>query len=275
MPELPEVETVKELLKPKLIGRTIESTDIFWDKIINFPNKDLFISNIRNQKIIDIKRRGKWLMIELIGYYLLVHLRMEGKFFLKEKKEEYNKHEHVIFTLDNKIELRYHDTRKFGKMHLLSKDNIEKVSPINKLGLEPFANSLTVKYLREKLKNKIISIKIALLDQTIIAGIGNIYANEILFLSGISPMKKSNQLTNKELQLIKDNTKMVLKKAIALGGTTIKSYKSLDNIQGNYQGSLVIHGKKDIPCIYCQSLIIKIQIGGRGTYYCPKCQPKK
>ena len=272
MPELPEVETYKRQLKSRLRGRTIEDVNIYWDKIISFPSKELFISNIRNQKMIDITRRGKWLMIELSDYYLLIHLRMEGKLFFKNKEIEYSKHEHVIFTLDNKEELRYHDTRKFGKMHLLLKNEFKESSPLNKLGLEPLDGPLNIEYLKDKFKNKRIPIKVALLDQSIITGIGNIYANEILFLSRINPYTKANEINEHQLQLIIDNTRIVLEKAIELGGTTIRSYVSLDNKRGEFQDELLVHGKKSKPCLNCNTPIEKTAIGGRGTYYCPNCQ---
>lgn len=272
MPELPEVETIKEQLKQKLIGKTIKDVVIYWDNIISFPNKEQFISNIKEQKIIDIKRRGKWLILELISYYLLIHLRMEGKFFLKTKKEDYLKHEHVIFTLDDDIELRYHDTRKFGKMHLILKNEFDQLTFFNKLGLEPFDEGLNINYLKNKYKHKTIAIKTSLLDQNIITGIGNIYADEILFLSGINPYKKTNKLKKKELKEIIDNTRKVLKEAIEFGGTTIRSYLSLDNQRGNFQQYLLVHGQKDKPCIKCHTSIIKEIINGRGTYYCPNCQ---
>jgi formamidopyrimidine-DNA glycosylase len=170
MPELPEVETVKEKLKERLIHRRIKDVNIFWDKIIQFPSRDEFINKIKNQAINDIKRRGKWLILELDNHYLLIHLRMEGKFFFKSGDEPRIKHEHVIFVLDNNIELRYHDTRKFGKMYLIDKDKLYTSKPLNKLGLEPFDDNLTVKYLQNKFSKKSIPIKTSLLDQHIIVG---------------------------------------------------------------------------------------------------------
>ena len=272
MPELPEVETVKNGLIKKVLQKKITNCKVLYKGIIAYPDKEEFIKNITNQTINDIKRRGKFLMFELDDYYLISHLRMEGKYFIKEPIEKLNKHDHVIFTLNEKEELRYNDTRKFGKMHLVKKDELE-LTPISKLGLEPWDEYLTPKYLKEKI-NKNKAIKTLLLDQSIIVGIGNIYADEILFLSKINPETTGNNLTNKNLIDIIDNTKKVLEKAIAAGGTTIHTYTSVDGITGRFQQELLVHGRKSEPCPNCKEEILKIVVNGRGTYYCPKCQSK-
>lgn len=271
MPELPEVETVKEKLKPRILNKKIVGVDVYWNNTIVDIPVDEFKSNLKDQIFIDIKRRGKWLVFELSNYYLLVHLRMEGKFFFKDSTDEKGKHEHIIFKLED-IEMRFHDTRKFGKMYLLNKDELYSRKPLSELGLEPFDDSLNVDYLKDKYKNKTLPIKEVLLDQKIIVGIGNIYADEILFLSNINPYKKAQQLNKKELQAIIDDTKKVLSRAIELGGTTIRSYVSLDNKKGEFQDELMVHGKNNEPCKVCGTIIKKEFIGGRGTYYCPTCQ---
>ncbi|MDD2180980.1 MAG: DNA-formamidopyrimidine glycosylase [Bacilli bacterium] len=272
MPELPEVETVKETLKRQILNNRIVGVKVHYAKTIEFPSVEEFKKQIINQTFIDIKRRGKWLMFELNDYYLLSHLRMEGKYNIKDIGDELDKHEHVVFTLDNNKELRYKDVRKFGKMHLILKDDIYNRLPLKALGLEPNDKELTVKYLKDKYKNKSLPIKTVLLDQQIIVGIGNIYADEILFLSSINPLKQSKKLTKKELQLIIDNTKIVLEKAIKAGGTTIRSYTSSEGVHGKFQHELLVHGKEGKPCPKCNDTIVKIKVGGRGTYYCRKCQ---
>ena len=270
MPELPEVKTVKKGLIKKVKGLTITNCNVRWNGIIAYPDKDTFIKRITNQKIIDIDRRGKILMFVLDDYYLTSHLRMEGKYFIKEPSDPLSKHDHVIFSLSNNKELRYNDTRKFGKMHLVKKDELAK-TPIAKLGKEPWDKDLTVAYLKEKLNRK-LAIKTLLLDQSIITGIGNIYADEILFLSKINPETPGTKLTKKNLQAIIDNTKTILSKAIELGGTTIHTYTSVDGITGLFQQELLVHGKNKEPCPKCNTTILKTTVNGRGTYYCPKCQ---
>lgn len=267
MPELPEVETVKETLRKKVLNKKIIDVTVLYDRTVEHPSVSLFKEKIINQTINDIKRRGKWLVFVLDDYFLLSHLRMEGKYNVKPLKSEYEKHEHVAFIFDE-FELRYKDTRKFGKMHLYAKD--EKLMPLEKLG--PEYGDLTVPYLMNKYKNKRLPIKTVILDQTIITGIGNIYADEILFLSNINPFKKTCDLNKKELSEIIINTKIVLEKAIALGGTTIRSYTSSEGISGRFQNELLVHGREKEKCSVCGRPILKTKIGGRGTYYCEHCQ---
>lgn len=268
MPELPEVETVKNELKKKLLKKRINDIKVLYDGIIA-TDLDDFKKNIKNQEIVDITRRGKFLVFELTNYYLVSHLRMEGKYFIKNINDEINKHDHVIFYFDD-FTLRYNDTRKFGKMYLVSKDKLYIDTPLSKLGLEPWDEKLNSNYLKDKFSCN-IAIKTLLLDQSIISGIGNIYADEILFLSKISPSKKGKDLTNKELDSIIENTKIVLEQGIKNKGTTIHSFSSL-GVAGDNQSHLLVHTKEGMPCPVCGSIIQKIRVNGRGTYYCPKCQ---
>ena len=274
MPELPEVETVKNSLKLRLIGKKIYKVVVRYPNIIAYPSVDDFIKGVGGKEIRDIKRRGKFLMFDLGDSYLLSHLRMEGKYFFKKHDEEINKHEHVIFDLGD-MELRYMDTRKFGRMYLIKKDMVNDMKPISELGLEPWDEGLTVSYLKDKYKNKKLPIKSVILDQSIIVGIGNIYADEILFMGRINPLKVASKLDDKELEDIIKYTRSVLNHAIELGGTTIRSYTSVDGVHGKFQNELAIHGKDKGVCPICGEVIEKIKVGGRGTYYCPKCQKEK
>ena len=270
MPELPEVETVKNGLLKKVKNRKILSCNVLWPGIIAYPDKETFIKNIANETINDITRRGKFIVFHLDNYFLISHLRMEGKYFIKEKDIPINKHDHVIFDLDNDLRLIYNDTRKFGKMYLLKFDDTQN-SPLTKLGKEPWDDTLNISYLKDKF-NKNKAIKTMLLDQEIITGIGNIYADEILFLSHINPEKPAKSLTNKNLTDIIKYTREVLEKSIAKGGTTIHTYTSVDGITGLFQQELLVHGKASKPCPNCQTKIIKTTVNQRGTYYCPHCQ---
>lgn len=272
MPELPEVETVKENLKRLVLNKRINNAVVLYSNIIDTPVVEEFIKNIQNQKIHDIRCRGKWLLFELDNYYLLSHLRMEGKYLIRNHGEEYEKHEHVIFEFDDETELRYKDTRKFGRMHLIKKDELDICKALSNVGLEPFDETLNSKYLLGKYKAKKLPIKTVLLDQSIIAGIGNIYADEILFLSGLNPLKQTCKITSKEADKIILNTREVLEKAILSGGTTIRSYESSEGVHGRFQQELLVHNKEHKDCPNCKTEIIKIVVGGRGTYYCPKCQ---
>lgn len=272
MPELPEVETVRQTLIPKLVGRKIKSVDVLYPNIIVYPVVSDFVKQLSDETINDIKRKGKWLIFELDNYYLLSHLRMEGKYHFKTKKDKIEKHEHVNFILDNDVCLRYNDTRKFGRMYLYKKEEAFQNKPLNELGLEPWDNNLTVSYLKQKYTNKTIPIKTVLLDQSIITGIGNIYADEILFLSSINPLKKAKDLNKKELEMIINKTRLILEQAIKDGGTTIRSYESSEGVHGRFQQNLLVHNQVNKKCKNCGTNIIKIQVNGRGTYYCPTCQ---
>jgi len=269
MPELPEVETVKETLKKHILNKTIKEVLVYHNNIISYPSVLEFKNKLIDQTIINIKRQGKWLMFELNDYYLLSHLRMEGKYFIK-KDEPITKHQHVIFKFSDGYELRYQDTRKFGKMYLYLKDEVYDHKPLNELGYEPWDKRLTVSFLEEKYKNKKLPIKTTILDQTIISGLGNIYADEVLFLSRLHPLTKACQLNHENLREIIENSKKTLEKAIKLGGTTIRSYESSEGVHGRFQNELLVHTKKNCP--NCNSLIHKIKVNGRGTYYCPNCQ---
>lgn len=271
MPELPEVETVRKALLLKLQNKKIINITILHNNVFNKNNIEEVKQKIKNQTINDIKRRGKWLVFELDNYYLLSHLRMEGKYLYRNKSQKVEKHELVIFNINNEFELRYKDVRKFGKMELVEKDKLNE-SSLKKLGYEPWDKNLTIAYLKEKYKNKNIPIKTLLLDQSIIVGIGNIYADEILFLSKINPHIKGKDLTEKNLKDIIENTKKVLEKAIKEGGTTIRSYTSEEGVTGLFQNDLNVHMKENEPCLVCKTKIKKDKIGGRSSYYCSNCQ---
>ena len=272
MPEKPEVVTVAKKLKPRLIDRTIKNCNVYWDNIIAYPTSDEFKKKIISQKIHNITTRGKFIVLELDDYHLLIHLRMEGKFFFRGELDKIAKHEHVEFKLDNAVSMRYHDVRKFGKMYLFNKDETFNVKPLSELGKEFYDDTLTKDYLHERLSKLKVPIKTALLDQSIITGIGNIYDDEILFMSKINPNRKANKITLNECQKIIDNTRTILNKAIELGGTTIKSFTSDEGVHGLFQNELLVHGKGGTPCPVCGNILEKTRIGGRGTYYCSKCQ---
>lgn len=275
MPELPEVETVKNVLQLELVGHTIIDVHLYYDSLIVGISKEEFYRRLKGNPILDLKRRGKWLIFEFAEEVLLSHLRMEGKYVFRTPNDAITPHEHISFLLENGQELRYQDTRKFGRMYLLKKDHYQVEAPICFLGLEPWDQALTVSYLEKKFSKKHIPIKTALLDQGIIAGIGNIYANEILFLCHLSPFCECSKVRKDELKKIINETRSVLAQAIKEGGTTIRSYTSQEGVHGKFQQQLFVHGKEHVPCSLCQTIICKAKVNGRGTYYCPSCQKEK
>ncbi len=275
MPELPEVETIKRKLKSKIQNEIIKEVFVYYPSIIEEPSVDEFKKKLKGQKIIDMDRLGKWLIFVLEDYYLLSHLRMEGKYIYRQHEDELEKHEHVAILFESGLELRYRDTRKFGRMYLLDKKDAFNRKPLNELGKEPWDKDLTSDYLLDKYKNKKLPIKTVILDQSIITGIGNIYSDEILFLSHINPLTKTNLLDRKDCANIIKNTRDILNHAIELGGTTIKSYESEEGVHGTFQDNLLVHNHAGDKCEKCGEVILKIRVGGRGTYYCPKCQKEK
>lgn len=275
MPELPEVETIRATLKQAIVGKTIARVDVYYDKIIHgISSKDFQIKLVR-QTIRNLDRYGKYLFFILDDYTLISHLRMEGKFFLKSDTDPIDKHEHIVFVFTDHTSMRYHDTRKFGTMELVPAGDERKSKSIISLGLEPFNEGFTIAYLQAKIKKSCRPIKSILLDQTIVCGLGNIYVNEILWRCQINPEMKACHLTNADWGCLIDASRLVLKQAIAAGGTTVRTYYSSLGVAGRFQNELKVHGKEGKPCAVCQTLITKIKVGGRGTFYCPTCQKKR
>lgn len=272
MPEKPEVMTVVKKLTPLITGKTITECNVYWDNIIAYPTSDEFREKIIGEKINNVTTRGKFIVVELNNYSLLIHLRMEGKFVFRDKGMPIEKHEHVEFILDDEVSFRYHDVRKFGKMYLMPKDEVYNMKPLVELGKEFYDDTLSSDYVYACLSKLKVPIKTALLDQSIICGIGNIYDDEILFLSGIDPNRKASLVTLEECQKIIDNTRQVLSHAVELGGTTIKSFTSSEGVHGLFQNELLVHSQDNKPCPNCGKTITKIKINGRGTYYCTDCQ---
>lgn len=271
MPEIAEVRVVANVLKKELLGKKIKKIEVLYSNIIE-SNKDEFIKCLTNQTFTDIKTYGKYLIFSLGDYSFLAHLRMEGKFYYVPSKEEITKHTHVIFNLDNGYDLRYNDTRKFGKMKLVKTDDIYEDASIKKLGPEADSNSLTADYLLGQFSKKKQPIKSALLDQTVISGLGNIYANEVLFASKINPLRESNSITSKEVKSIIDNSKRIVTKSFECGGCTIRSYTSSLGVIGHYQDYLCVQSREGESCPVCKTPIKRIKIDGRSTFYCEKCQ---
>lgn len=271
MPEIAEVETVRNTLKSMILNKKIVDVNIIYPKIIESDIND-FKDILIGRKFIDIDRIGKWLMFDLNDYYLLSHLRMEGKYFVKKSTDEIVKHEHIVISFEDGTDLRYHDTRKFGRMNLVKKSDIDKVEAIKKQGIEANSDKLTKEYLYDKIHKKNIPIKSLLLDQTIISGLGNIYANEVMFDARINPNKLGKDISLKECDLIVKASKKIIDAAIKDGGTTIKSYTSSLGVTGRFQQHLMVHKREGEECKVCGTLIENIKIGGRSTYFCPKCQ---
>jgi formamidopyrimidine-DNA glycosylase len=273
LPELPEVETVRKTLKKLVVNKTIKDITVNWPKIIKNPAEvEQFVDALIGETIVDVGRRGKFLIIYTSNFALVSHLRMEGKYGLYPKDEPYDKHTHVLFHFTDGTELRYRDVRKFGTMHLYKKGDEFLTEPLIGLGPEPFSDEFTVEYLEKKLVKTNRKIKTALLDQKVFVGLGNIYVDEALFRAGIHPERLANTLHKNEITLLHREIVATLSEAVKKGGSTIRSYVNSQGEIGMFQLELYAYGRKGEECKRCGTPLEKTTVGGRGTHYCPQCQ---
>jgi len=280
MPELPEVETVKRGLEKAILYKEIANIQVNFSSLIKKPQIDEFITRLKNTIVISIKRRGKYLIILFNTMdYLVVHLGMSGRMLFQPKKtppskisKKIEKHNHILFFFEDGSKIIYNDVRKFGKMWLLKKD--ENLSRIESLGYEPLEPCFTVSELYRMLQESKVNIKSFLMNQKNIAGIGNIYANEIQFHAGVNPLRKANSLTKDEVKRIHLQTKNILLKAISSGGTTMidESYLDLSGNRGEYGKEIMVYGKKADICPLCGQPLEVVRIENRSTFLCPNCQ---
>lgn len=269
MPELPEVENVRRKLKETVINKEIEYIKILAERIIRTPDINTFKEKLKDKTIIDIDRKGKHLIFKFENDFIVSHLRMEGKYEFVSDEKPLNKHDHVIFYFKDGTQLRYNDVRKFGTMDLVI-DPLE-ISSVSSLGLEPMDKNLTSEYLYEKLQKKKTFIKNTLLDQSIIAGLGNIYVDEVLYSSSIHPERIANSITIDECSKLCKHTSEIISKAISLGGSSIRTYDSMGE-KGTMQNLHKVYNRNNTPCQRCETIIKKTKLGGRGTHFCPNCQ---
>jgi len=270
LPELPEVQAVVNYLSEHVIGKTIHSIESPNHYLKVFANGSVNDYNLSlNQKqIIKIWRRGKYIIFDLNQGHLLYHLRMTGRLLLQLPKAEDIKYVSAKITFEDKSELCFRDTRKFGQVYFCN--NLDWLE--NKLGIEPLSTMLTTEWLHTQLQQKKRMMKPLLLNQSFIAGLGNIYVDEALWFAGIHPISNSSQIGKNKADLLCCGIKNILKKAIALNGTTIINFSYGQNSMGNYKDKLKIFGKNNHPCPACGNPIQKIKVAQRGTHFCPKCQ---
>lgn len=273
MPELPEVETIKNTLIPIVKDRTILKVEILRDSLVH-SNPTIFKQKLVNQKFLDVSRKGKYLFFHLSNEQVIIcHFAMEGRFYIFKENEKNSYFARVVFHLDDGRKLVYDDSRCFGQLKLTDENNYLKEKEISSLGPEPF-DIEDVSFLIEECKNTSIPIKTSIMTQSLISGIGNIYADETLYACKINPLTPSNKITKEQWEDIVQNSRKILTKAIALGGSTIKSYESTNGVHGRFQINLEAYGRYGEKCPKCGTPFRFIKIGGRGTTYCPTCQKK-
>ncbi|MCH4170627.1 MAG: DNA-formamidopyrimidine glycosylase [Lactobacillus sp.] len=272
MPELPEVETVRKGLLALVQDKTIATVDVYWPKIITNDTAK-FQKALQGKVIETIDRRGKYLLFRFSDNLTMVsHLRMEGKYHLDTAVTPIDKHTHVVFNFTDGTQLRYADVRKFGRMTLGLTGFEQSLSGIAALGPEPLSKAFTIAGFTQALKKHHKNIKAVLLDQHTVAGLGNIYCDEVLWLCKIHPLQPADTLTAKEIKALHAAIQIELKTAIAAGGTTIRSYVDASGQQGHFQLQLHVYGREGQPCERCGTIIEKFKVAGRGTHICPKEQ---
>ena len=287
MPELPEVEVVKKSLNRSIHHLTIKNIEIL-NKNLRYKIDIKLIKKIIKSKVLRILRRSKYILILLNNNYtILAHLGMTGKFIIVDNKnirklssfyfkikDHKSKHDHIVFEFSKRIKLIYNDVRKFGFIKIEKTKNLLLNSHLIKLGPEPLSPKFDVKYFKSKIKRKKIFLKDLLMNQKFVAGLGNIYVNEVIFLSRLNPKKKVCDLSAKNISDLIRNIKKVLKKAIKEGGSSIKDFIGTKGENGNFQQFFNVYGKKDENCnrINCNGKIKKLQISNRSTFFCNSCQ---
>ena len=264
MPELPEIETTVRELGSKIKGKTIKSVSVYDPALLRNTDPEQLQSEIEGKKITELSRKGKYILLKLDnGKILAIHLRMTGKMLLDNKDE----HERICISMDG-TKLVMDDVRRFGTLDLI--DN-EKEPPLENMGIDPFSDEFTRENF-EKLLDSEREIKRLLLDQKVLAGLGNIYTDEILHESKISPWKKAKEIDPGKKKILFDQIKETLRKAIDKGGTTISDFQTPKGKDGSFQEVLKIYGKDSHECEKCGDMVSKRKQGGRSTFYCPNCQ---
>ena len=274
MPELPEVETVCRALSKVIKNSRIKKIE-FYRKDLRWQVKNNLEVTLKNNIFIDPYRRGKYILIPTnTDKIFLIHLGMSGQIRIK-KKDIVQKHDHMRLIVENNNKhfiITYNDSRRFGYIDLFKKKELREHFLLSKIGVEPLGRELTTEYLQNNFKKRVINIKNALIDQKIIAGIGNIYASEILYKAKINPLRKVNSLSQNDLNSIITFTKIILKKSIDVGGTTIRDHMQPDGSLGYFKQKLQVYGKVNEKCKTCNSFIVKEVISNRSTFICKYCQ---
>jgi len=286
MPELPEVEVVKKSLQRDIINLTIKKVKII-NKNLRYKIDVFKLNKLIGKTVVSIKRRAKYLLINFNNKStLIVHLGMTGKFYIEKKKiykklsfyyktiSNNNKHDHVIISFNKEIKLIYNDVRRFGFIKIISTNLLIKNSHFSSLGIEPLSKYFNQAYFKSYIKNKKKSVKDMLMDQKFIAGLGNIYVNEILFKCSVYPKKNIQELDTISINKIIKFTKIILKKAVSLGGSSINDFENSNKKRGKFQEKFNVYDKtgSNCPNLNCNKLVKKIYISNRSTYYCENCQ---
>lgn len=273
MPELPEVEVICRGLAPLVVNRKILTVSYSNKKLRKpFPRAKMD-SQVEGAFILGVERRAKYILLPLTGKaVLLFHLGMTGKLGVFDHDTPRSKHDHLRFLLDDGREMRFNDVRRFGCVEVFSAKELRENDPFADLGPEPFSTDFSADYLLAKAGGKKQPVKSFLMDNRVVVGIGNIYANETLFAAGILPQTPINRLRNTDWLRIVEKSRLILEKAIAMGGSTISDYENANGEAGYFQLQLAVYGRQGQPCPTCGQPVMRVVLGGRATFYCPVCQ---
>jgi formamidopyrimidine-DNA glycosylase len=273
MPELPEVETIVRGLRPVLEGRTITGVShCDWPPTLAGADPAAFCATLAGETIAEVSRRAKYILLALSsGRMLAVHLRMTGGLVYHPRPLPPGKTTRLVFDLDDGGQLHFTDQRKFGRVRLLTPPDVPAF--LDALGPEPLPDSFTVDHFRDRLRGRRGQLKPALLDQRLLAGLGNIYTDEALFRSRLHPQRAIATLTDDDTARLYEAVRAVLNQGIANRGTTIDNYRDARGEQGSNQQALLAYGQTGQPCPRCGTPIERTVVGGRGTHFCPRCQP--
>ncbi len=277
MPELPEVETVRRGLSSHIINKIIKKI-VIREYSLRWPVPEILITSLPNHKIIDISRRGKYLLLTIahpkknIKNILAIHLGMSGGLRITEPKTTVQKHDHVDIILEDKKVIRYTDPRRFGAFLWLKEEELATHIRFKHLGPEPLTDAFTDQYLLSLAKNKSVNVKTFIMTNQVVVGVGNIYATEALFYAGINPTKSVNLISLKQWHKLVSEIRKILTKAIESGGTTLKDFTQSDGKPGYFKQELAVYGRHGKPCIKCHRVLLLIKQQGRATVYCAQCQ---
>ncbi|WEV45578.1 DNA-formamidopyrimidine glycosylase [Streptococcaceae bacterium ESL0687] len=272
MPELPEVENVRRGLERLVKGKKITSVEVAYPRMV-LTGAEEFEQALLGQVVESVGRRGKYLILKLSNDVVISHLRMEGKYNLYQGEVPSNKHYHVFIGFDDGSTLVYQDVRKFGTMELMKEQALDGYFISKKIGPEPTQTDFDLADFYQSLHKSKKIIKPYLLDQTLVAGLGNIYVDEVLWLAKIFPGDPANLIPYEKIAVLRDAIIDVLEDSIASGGSSIRTYKNALGDKGSYQDKLRVYGKVGVPCPRCGTPIEKFKLSGRGTHFCPYCQP--
>jgi formamidopyrimidine-DNA glycosylase len=273
MPELPEVETVARDLRAAVVGRQIQHVDVLRGDVIRLPDPAALSAILTGQRIVSVDRRGKFLFLLLdSGDELITHLGMTGHLLVSAREAPLARHTHLRMRLDDGRELRFDDARRFGRVAYGSRARLEEARVLPRLGLEPLSEEFSADELDRVLKRTTRTVKAALLDQTGVAGLGNIYVDEACYLAGVRPTRRCHRLTRVQRAALHNAIRIVLRKAIDNRGSSVDDYRDAWNARGNNQEALLVYGRGGEPCLRCGTVLRRTTLAGRTTVYCPKCQ---